>query len=186
MVLEPLWRGRCAWCAHLGKVAIARTNDRGTSIGSIDDKRILDRPGVSWSASRLERALTSPSDKVYLPAIEALTEIGAPAVPRLSELFLEGGWLVRVRAAEALASIGEPAAEAVPALIVGLSEKDVVLRQTAARALARIGEPAVEALIQALESDGPAPKAAASALERIDSPEARQAINRLNSDGAQD
>ncbi|MCH8295154.1 caspase family protein, partial [Candidatus Poribacteria bacterium] len=86
-------------------------------------------------------------------AIDALAEIGQPALPTLIKTMGNEDSDVRRRAASALRKIGEPA---VPALIKALRDKNSSVRDGAAYVLGNIGEPAsdvVPALIQALRDE---------------------------------
>ena len=90
-------------------------------------------------------------------AADALSRIGAEAVPALIAALRDPDAPVRLQAARALSRIGPEAAPAVPALTAALSDHDVLVRRNAARALGQIGpaaKHAVPELIRALGSEG--------------------------------
>ncbi len=87
-------------------------------------------------------------------AADALSRIGAAAVPGLVDALRSTDSEMRRRAVTTLGRIGPDAAGAVPALVALLNDPDPRVSLAAARALGQIGPhaaPAVPALIQRLE-----------------------------------
>ena len=80
------------------------------------------------------QALSSDDDFIIYEDVNALGEIGPPAVPHLIELFETGSLQMRYWAAKALDSIGEPAT---PALLEALQSDSPQVRWMAAHALGR-------------------------------------------------
>ena len=88
-------------------------------------------------------------------AADALSAIGAPAVPALIfALSDDAAWWVRATAADTLGDIGKPANDAVPALIRSLEDASEWVRRNSVNALGTIGE-GMDALIAALKDAHP-------------------------------
>src|SRR5262249_40811646 len=103
-------------------------------------------------------------------AVEALVNIGRPALPQLIAALNErNGVVFRSGVAEAMARIRDK--NAVPALIKALEDQDKVVRRTAAQALGVIGAKdadAVSGLIKAIgDDDGFVRRSAAEALGKV-------------------
>ena len=97
----------------------------------------------------LIKALSYKNGDVHRAAIQALKEIGAPAVTPLIAALKDEKSYVRAAAAWALGEIKDP--RAVEPLIAALRDGDGFMRGTAIPALGEIGAPAVEPLIAALQ-----------------------------------
>jgi|GEM_PF-3052192 len=88
-------------------------------------------------------------------SFDALSRIGAPAVPALVDILHDRDHERRSHAARALARIGPAARDAVPDLIAALDEPDLKVRKNIIRALGQIGPAAadaVPALVDALKA----------------------------------
>jgi hypothetical protein len=122
--------------------------------------------------------LSDPNDTVSRAAIDALVQIGTPAIAMLVVALDDPHRLRRRAAILALVEIGGP--EAVPGLIAALQVPDWHVSRTAAVALGRSGDTrAVLPLIATLDSDDEhLCDLAAAALERIGTPEAFVAVER--------
>jgi HEAT repeat protein len=79
-------------------------------------------------------------------AVNALTEIGAPAVLGLSGALGDNEAAVRAQAATALGNIGPAAAATVPSLVRALRDRDDWVRLSAANALGKMGPEARKAV----------------------------------------
>jgi len=112
--------------------------------------------------------------------IDALVEIGSPAVPPLMKLLDNGDYKVRMAAARGLGEIGDE--QAIGPLIDSLSDTSKNVQRIATEAFSNIGQPAVSALLDTLiGKDQLARKWAAEALGNIgDASVAQQLIARLN------
>lgn len=106
------------------------------------------RGGPAPSRERLAgllEALGDPQHPDHAEAVEALVEIGAPAVPLLCDaLNPQRSWLTAYRAAEALGRIGD--GRAAGALIQALQHPNSNVRWNAVRALSQVGD--VRALLE--------------------------------------
>ena len=92
----------------------------------------------------------------HVPAIEALADIGAPAVPAVLELLDHENDRVRVSAIFVFHQMGPPAAGAVPVLNELLLDTDEPFRCNIAGALGQIRDPrSIPALIQILSDVDP-------------------------------
>ncbi|MDP7018752.1 MAG: HEAT repeat domain-containing protein [Pirellulaceae bacterium] len=88
--------------------------------------------------------------------VDALSRIGAPAVPELRNRLTSNDAEVRAQAADVLGRIGPDANEAIPELIILLDDESGPVRRSAARALGQIGpaaEQAVPSLMRVLEDE---------------------------------
>lgn len=102
----------------------------------------------------LIRQLRDEKPSVRNSAIEALVEIGQPAVYPLIGVLEDEYWVLRWRVSEVLGLIGDP--RAVQPLINALADKNEWVRRRAAEALGRIGdEQAIQPLIKALKDESP-------------------------------
>ncbi len=118
--------------------------DRKSAYDALSDEQLVERLG-SWSPVVRERAamalgrrkdaptsavvrlLESPRLEARYGACQAIAELrkrGATAVEPLRQLLLEKDLWLRIKAAEALASIGAPAMQAVPQLLELLAQTD--------------------------------------------------------------
>jgi hypothetical protein len=118
--------------------------DRKSAYDKLSDDQLLERLG-SWSPVVRERAamalarrkdapisavvklLESPRLEARYGACQAIAELrkrGAPAVEPLSKLLAEKDLWLRIKAADALASIGAPAMQAAPQLLELLTQTD--------------------------------------------------------------
>jgi HEAT repeat protein len=77
-------------------------------------------------------------DELHAEVLRALTAVGPAAVPPLVEALRDEEWSVRLRALEALASLGPTAQEAVPAVRAIAGGDDRLLRRAARTALEHI------------------------------------------------
>ncbi len=117
-------------------------------------------------------------------AVEALIEIGKPAVPYLIEVIkfsrkyemsTQGG---RIRASKALGLIGDPSAT--KALAKNLGDKSTDVQYETVRALVRIGKLAVPHLIKALKLRNADNRySVVSALGKIGDPSAINALSKV-------
>lgn len=99
------------------------------ALGSIGDARAADR--------LLERLLVDPVPFVRTAVARALGTVSTErAMQRLVEALADPEWWVRLRAIEALESIGKPARDL---LVATLSDPDLQVRRETARALEGIG-----------------------------------------------
>jgi len=122
---------------------------------------------------KLISVLGDDNQNVRLGAVEALTEVGAPAVPDLVDALptasdLKAEMIIRILKAHS--------EEAIPPLSAGLRQGGE-MRRAAGRALIEIGDPAVPALADALrDPDQRVMRGAGQILQRIGTPGAIQAI----------
>ncbi len=99
------------------------------------------------------------TDPTRHAAIEALMQIGDPAVPALCDVLGDGSSAVRGAAVEALGEIGSAAA--IQPLLAALADPEPEVRRCCAWALSQFGKQALQAmrimpgLLQALESPSP-------------------------------
>ncbi len=140
----------------------------------LDDPSELVRVRAAWALASIEsehtkaldkalpkllQAFSSQDEELQAEAVEALQEIGGPAVPALNNILAsENQPRQKALAADALAGIGAAAQPAVSNLKKLLQSKNQLLAYRAARALASIGPGAREAteqLIAALQSESP-------------------------------
>lgn len=144
-----------------------------------------DAQGVVPALAEWLRCTGDPSDPaIDRSAVEALTRIGAPAVPALARAIdKETDWRVRRTAAEILGRIGPAGGgAATAALIHAAAAQRTAVRQAAIVAIGKLGRvanPAVPVLVAALdEADDTDRRAAAEALGMVGPlPEtARQAL----------
>ncbi|MDQ4076364.1 MAG: HEAT repeat domain-containing protein, partial [Chloroflexota bacterium] len=94
----------------------------------------------------LMEAIRSGDRQVAMAAVQALQEIGPPAVPTLIDALSDRDEQVRWHAAKALNTIGDE--RAVPALVQALEDPNYGVRWLAAEELARIGRPAIVPLLR--------------------------------------
>ena len=105
--------------------------------------------------------------------INALANIGTPAVPSLTDLLFDDNVKIREESARAFSALSQ-------ALYSDPSEK---VKYYASKALAKIGFPAVDTLIQAIQDQNPVVRRfAADALGKIEDRRALQPLTRLLSD----
>jgi HEAT repeat protein len=119
---------------------------------------------------------------VYFGAIEALIQIGPPAVPSLIATLRKSN--IRRVSAEILGCIKD--VRAVEPLITALGDEDRYVREEAAKALAKTGSPSVEPLIAEFKnSKREVRKSSAQTLAIIRDPRAIEPLNQLlqDSDG---
>jgi HEAT repeat protein len=110
----------------------------------------------------------------------ALSQMGAAAVPALSELARDKDAFLRVAAAEILKQIGPDAITAVPALTEMLRDKEDKVRSSAAAALGGIGPAAIPALTKMLhDQDQQIREGAATALGQAKAKAAIPALTEL-------
>jgi len=108
---------------------------------------------ASWRDPRTVSALVealADDLMVAAAAVEALVEVGAPAVPPLVEALQAHDVQVRRHAAKALSRLGD--ARAVDALIEALEDPNYSVRWLAAEGLVTIGREAVLPLLRALST----------------------------------
>jgi len=119
------------------------------ALGKIGDARVVGGPiAALWC-----RSWEAGGRELQKYAIDALVQIGAPAVDALIGAVHDGLSDVPERAAEALGRIGD--ARAIDALIDALFSETLWLPASATQALVQIGAPAVNALIGALHDERP-------------------------------
>ncbi len=85
--------------------------------------------------------LRTDGTTINMAAVEALSKIGAPAVPALTQALKDTSVGVRGGAAKTLNTLGRDAAPATQALIQTLEDKDATVRHESAEALEKIGTP---------------------------------------------
>ena len=112
------------------------------SLGKLKDKRSIDR---------LIECLDSPSIDVRKAAADALVQIGAPAVPALTESLKHSNHNVRRWVAESLGAIADK--RAIDPLVEALRDENVRVRRYAALALGQIGDARAAKHLQSLLSD---------------------------------
>ena len=108
--------------------------------------------GHSDEIAKLIKELGDEERIVNLNAIEALAEIGKPAIPALIEALKDGDSNVRSNAAKTLGKIGPAAKDAVPALIYALGDDKESVSDNVYDALRKIGTSVIPELIKALGS----------------------------------
>jgi HEAT repeat protein len=120
-------------------------------LGEVGDPRVVES---------LIAALKDEDQVVRWRAVEALKEIGGPAVEPLIAALKDEDPDVCQLAAETLREIGDPAVEPLIAVLAdaswrtsGSSDEDPDVRWQAAKVLGKIGDPAVEPLIVALADE---------------------------------
>ncbi len=140
---------------QIGKPAVTALVD-ALSIENTDARINAARALARIENSRMDLAVPI---LIHGEAIDALEEMGDPAIPMLIDMLDDGSVDARVNAAEALARIGNPPAEMViPVLIEALRDENQSIRLRAARALDSMGESAkdaVPALMQLLNDERP-------------------------------
>lgn len=131
------------------------------------------RPGSDKGPDKPEQHLRRWLPELEKPAtrqqaVQALAELGVPAVGPLARVMRESEHNTSQAAARALTQIGAPAVEALCEL---LGDEDWNVSQSAALALVRIGEPAVEPLCRVLSHSNPVvPHLAVQSLTKIRKP----------------
>jgi len=127
-------------------------------------------------------SLQEEDSRLVNRGVDALSVIGAPAIPALREALKTKDVYARLSAALALGLIGEPSAIAVPDLVILLKDPHPLVRDEAAMALGFIGptaEKAVPTLISTLKDENEdGREAAAIALDKIATPEAKKALKK--------
>jgi len=151
------------------------SSDGRVSRAAIDAMKTL-KPGPQKTVPALKKALQSKDRMVAVHALEAIVEVGAPAVPLINEMLKDPATMyLAVTAAE---EIGPGAAGTVPQLVELLSTtKHSHLQIQLLLALGRIGpasKSAVPQIVDLLEhsQDSTVPVAAAFALGSIGGTEA--------------
>ena len=98
----------------------------------------LARIGDARAVEPLITTLSDPTGGVCTAAVEALVEIGVPAVEPLVAALIgpNPGWSVRKAAVETLGKIGD--ARAVEPLVAALGDQDEFVRRDASEALAAV------------------------------------------------
>ena len=96
---------------------------------------------------QLVRELGDSDGMIRTYATVALSRMGEPAVPALTEALSHQDVGIRWNAVVALNMMGEPAKLAVPALIKALKDKHKEIRATAAGALAKTGTAEAQAAL---------------------------------------
>jgi len=128
-------------------------------------------PDAKDAIPELSAVLEKASAADSMVVLEALTKIGAPAVPVLRRSLKDPNLNFRAAAIESLGKIGPEAKAAVPDLIAALNGKSKLVRLAAVNALGFIGpdaQSAVPALKQlSKDSDKDIREAAAVSLEKI-------------------
>ncbi len=139
---------------------------------------LLGGAGKERVVQNLIAALHDPDKGVRTMAVQALVELGTPAVDPLLDLLDDRHWVVRYRAAEALGLIGDQ--RAVKPLVDMLADEKDHVRYMAAKGLGRIGGPEeVDSLINALfDCNEFVRRSAATALGAIGGEPARAALHR--------
>jgi HEAT repeat protein len=94
----------------------------------------------------IEALRSGPSYEVWQGAVEALVQIGEPAVEPLIAVLQGDDWMARRRAAWALGQIGDT--RAMKPLIEALQDQTRFVRQEAAEALERIDTPEARSAIR--------------------------------------
>lgn len=118
-----------------------RNDDWKVRFGALE---ALGKIGDAWSVELLLPLLGDWSDNVINQAIEALVQIGEPAVESLIKGLGNDDWSVQVGVIKALGKIGD--SRAVEPLTKALGDENGNVRLQAAKVLIRMGEPEVEVL----------------------------------------
>jgi HEAT repeat protein len=128
---------------------------------------LLGSAGEERAVPNLLQALHDPEKGVRNLAMQALVDLGTPAVDPLLGLLSDHHWVIRYRGAEALGLIGDP--RAVGPLVHLLSDEKDHVRYMAAKGLGRIGGPEeIGSLIRALsDSNEFVRRSAATALGAV-------------------
>jgi HEAT repeat protein len=128
---------------------------------------LLGGAGEERAVPNLLQALYDPEKGVRNLAMQALVDLGTPAVDPLLSLLSDHHWVIRYRAAEALGLIGDP--RAIRPLVHLLSDEKDHVRYMAAKGLGRIGGPEeIGSLIHALsDSNEFVRRSAATALGAV-------------------
>ena len=142
------------------------------------------QPDPAKLAPLVSERLADADPSVVLPALHSLADMGADAVPFLTQALDDPK--ARYWASVALAEIGAPAAPAVPALLAGVTAGEPEERMQAIMALAAIGDPALVAageIAKALDApEGSLRFAAAFALGRLRARDADAALEKAATD----
>lgn len=143
---------------------------------------LLDGAGEERTLRNLIASLHDPDKGVRAMAMQALVNLGAPAIGPLLDLLADHHWVVRYRATEALGLIGDQ--RAVKPLVDLLDDEKDHVRYMAAKGLGRIGGlEEVGPLIGALsDSNEFVRRSAATALGAIGGEEAGAALHRAAED----
>lgn len=102
-------------------------------------------PYAAGSIDQLVAELDGPDSGMRIMAAEALGRIGAPATPRIEELFSHSTGTARMLAAAALAISDHSREETIPVLIQAQSSEDSGVRNLTLNALAELGPRALSA-----------------------------------------
>ncbi|ACL16064.1 PBS lyase HEAT domain protein repeat-containing protein [Methanosphaerula palustris E1-9c] len=141
---------------------------------------LLGGTGEERALPNLLQALHDPEKGVRNLAMQALVNLGTPAVDPLLDLLSDHHWVIRYRAVEALGLIGDP--RAVRPLVHLLSDEKDHVRYMAAKGLGRIGGPEeISSLIHALSDNNEfVRRSAATALGAVGrgDEQARTALHR--------
>ncbi len=161
---------------------------KGHDVGNAAVK-VLGRIGggraVGPLMARLKELEAISGSEGHRVVVEALSNIGAPAVKSLIVALRDRKAGLRKDSARLLGRIGD--CRAVEGLIAALQDEVIWVRDTAAEALGQLGDPrAIEPLAAALKEKGQVGEAAARALGRIGSPPAVDALLAGLDDGQAD
>ncbi len=131
------------------------------------------RPAADNLPALISAAVKARGDTELLPVADALTQLGAQAVPEILATLpdLRGELAPRVNLLIVLRNLGPAANEAVPALTATLADPEPILRRLACEALAAVGAGAAQALARikglARDPDRSVRQAAEAALAEI-------------------
>jgi HEAT repeat protein len=117
-------------------------------VWAIPAANVLGEMGFSQAADALVAAIASNLPGLHRAAVQALQEMGQPAVPALIGALQHPDDHVRWHAARALGRIGDP--EAIPALVQALGDVDSGVRWLAGEALIGLGDDVLEPLLEML------------------------------------
>lgn len=129
---------------------LALENESRNHKSRIEAAKQLGETGVA-AAPILISAFSSSDEQVARAAARAFENVGASAMPQLTESLANESAVVRARAADALGAIGPDARPAIPGLVSRLSDTDRTVQHRVVVALGALGEAASEAIPQLIE-----------------------------------
>ena len=111
---------------------------------------------------RLRRSPRRYKDQIQVRIIHALTQIGSPAIPKLSEALSSNDKSIRYGAAIVLGNLGPDAQEAAPKLFDLLKDETEKIRAASGSALGKMGPSAYPQIMQGLSSENDKVRGAAA------------------------
>ena len=103
--------------------------------------------------NRLQRSKRRYKDQIHVRIVHALTQIGPPAIPELTEALSSDDDFVRYGSAVVLGNLGSDSQVAASQLFVLLADEADNVRTAASSALGKIGPQAYTQIIQGLSSE---------------------------------